>query len=808
MKTQFSAITHWLPTLLLLTGWTDTARAGTDFFSTAPGQGAPDGICDVWQFSYNAWGLSSEGDEDKDGSSNIDESVNGTNPRKASDCLREVKVKTTAKSYAFTFEAKAGKKYSVVSDESSGGTFDTVETQTSPVNGQTEFLATRDNPSQTIAVARTAKEARVYKLEVSDADSDGDDVSNWAEYKTGTDPRNPSTPHNASDGAASDGETLGAVLALAAADNGILHLLKHGKAAAHIPENSKFYQKIMIYLAERGGLPSSSSGIARGDFNGDGFADLAIGIPRENGNGATASGSVVVIHGSSNGLVASATGVPAAQFWSQGTTGISGENETSDRFGTALASGEFNGDNFSDLAIGIPGEDITVSGTAHPNAGRAVIIYGSPVGLAASGTSMVRAAQTFDLCSGTLPTVITEGISSQIFPDNASLGQSLAWGDFNGDTIGDLAIGAPNMTVKSDGAFFADSEAGQVWILFGSLNNGLVRSGSQIVTQIGNLSVFGLTGPRTGWHNGAALAGGDFNGDGVSDLVLGAPDASTDFKSENGLATVFPGVAGEGLNWGRGQLIGASSVGLVGQSGDEFGSSFAAGDFDNDGLDDLAIGVPEQPGRRTVNSDGSVTDRDLAAGAVHVMFGDSRTMLTRSGSQSFNQNVLFGSGREAGDRFGYALAAGDFNGDTITDLAIGVPREDLAGGADAGEVNVIYGATGFGLSAANSPVPQRLGDVSAQAGAQFGRSLSAWNFGRNQRIVLPPFNLTVNIRAADLAVGVPFKDISGKADAGAMRVFYGTTSGLTFTGEQEWTKDTAGVPGITSAGDFFGSTGY
>jgi hypothetical protein len=69
-------------------------------------------------------------------------------------------------------------------------------------------------------------------------------------------------------------------------------------------------------------------------------------------------------------------------------------------------------------------------------------------------------------------------------------------------------------------------------------------------------------------------------------------------------------------------------------------------------------------------------------------------------------------------------------------------------------------------------------------------------------------NLIITIRTSDLAVGVPFKDIAGKADAGAMHVFYGTGSGLTFTGEQEWTKDTAGVPGTTSAGDFFGAAGY
>ena len=791
-------IKRWLSVLLLLIGLTGPALAGSDFFSTGPGQGTPDGLCDVWQAIYNGWGLDPAADTDKDGGSNYDECTSGTDPRQAGDCLRVKNGVSSAAKIVFNFKAKAGKIYRMVSDESAGGAFSTVVSQ----------LAAADDANQTISVAKRAGKQKLYKLEVEDADSDNDGVSDWAEIKMGTDPRNPTTPTNASCGVVSDAVTLSSVLAVSAADAGIEHLLQHSQAAAHASAKSKLYKRIIVYLAKAGKLPSCSSGISRGDFNGDGFADLAVGIPSEDAPaGTSGSGAVVVIYGSANGLTATTAGIPAPQFWSQNTDGISGASESGDRFGTALASGEFNGDAFSDLAIGVPGEDITVGTTAHPNTGRVVIIYGSSVGLAASGTNMVHASQSFDLTSGTMPAVITYRISSEIFPDNASVGQSLAWGDFNGDTIGDLAIGAPNMAVKNDFALFADSEAGQVWILFGSLNNGLTRSGSQILTQSGNLPLFGLGSVRRGWHNGASLVGGDFNGDGVSDLVIGAPDASTGGKNGNGLLTVFPGVAGEGLDWGGGNIVGSGSVGVVSQTGDHFGVSFAAGDFDHDGFDDLAIGTPDLPGRRTVNSNGSVTDRDLAAGAVHVLFGHPTTILTNSGFQSLDQNVLFGSGREAGDRFGFSLAAGDFNGDTIADLAIGVPLEDLAGGNDAGEVNVIFGSSN-GLSATKTPAPQRLGDTSAQAGAQFGRVLSAWNFGRNQKVVIPFINLIVTIRTADLAVGVPFKDISGAADAGAMHVFYGTTSGLTFTGEQEWTQDSPGIPGGSEAGDLFGSAGY
>jgi len=570
---------------------------------------------------------------------------------------------------------------------------------------------------------------------------------------------------------------------------------KETPSSPHLPKDAKHLKNLLRELTKKGTVPPTSSGVARGDYNGDGFADLAVGIPGEDAGSISAAGAVIVIYGSANGLVSentTALRVPAPQFWSQASTGISGGDESGDRFGTALAAGEFNGDAFSDLAIGVPGEDLSSGGTNIPNAGRVVIIYGSSAGLAASGTSIVRAAQSFDLVSGTAPTVITARISSEIFPENASLGQTLAWGDFNGDTIGDLAIGAPNMAVKDDSAFFKDTEAGQVWVLFGSVRNGIIRTGSQLVTQAGNLAFSGFGSPRGGWHNGAALTAGDFNGDGTSDLVLSAPDATVGGKSEVGLFTVFPGVAGVGLDWGRGRFIGSGTVGVTSQPGEHFGFSFAVGDFDRDGRSDLAIGAPNQ------RSD---------AGAVHILFGDATTLLDQESPQFCDQNSLFGSGREAGDRFGHSLAAGDFNGDTFADLAIGVPREDLAGTTDAGEINIVFGS-GAGLTTTGSLPPQRLGDVNAQAGAQFGRSLSAWNFGRNQRIVLPLTGLILTLRAADLAVGVPLKDIAGQVDAGAIHIFYGTSAGLTFTGEQEWTQNSPGIPGGSEAGDLFGGAAY
>jgi FG-GAP repeat len=102
-------------------------------------------------------------------------------------------------------------------------------------------------------------------------------------------------------------------------------------------------------------------------------------------------------------------------------------------------------------------------------------------------------------------------------------------------------------------------------------------------------------------------------------------------------------------------------------------------DFNNDGADDLAVGVP-------LDSVGAM----VGAGAVNVLYG-SASGLTGTGSQLFTQ---VGGAVEAGDGFGFAMAGGDFNGDTFTDLGVGAPFEDVGGTVDAGAVSVLPGSAG------------------------------------------------------------------------------------------------------------------
>ena len=96
--------------------------------------------------------------------------------------------------------------------------------------------------------------------------------------------------------------------------------------------------------------PPSDDPTALSDFNGDGFADLAIGAPYEDVGSLTDAGAVNVLYGSGGGLQATS---PDDQFWTQNSPSVRGTAKYNDQFGKSVAAGDFNHDGFADLAIGV-----------------------------------------------------------------------------------------------------------------------------------------------------------------------------------------------------------------------------------------------------------------------------------------------------------------------------------------------------------------------------------------------------------------------------------------------------------------------
>jgi hypothetical protein len=418
---------------------------------------------------------------------------------------------------------------------------------------------------------------------------------------------------------------------------------------------------------------------------------------------------------------------------------------------------DFNGDGADDLAIGVPFENVG----SVVAAGAVNVLYGSAVG----GLSGI---------DSDLFTQDTAGVGSAA-EEGDVFGFALATGDFNGDTFADLAVGVPGESVGSVVA------GGAVNVLYGSAD-GLSGIGSDLFTQVGSAA-------ETDDTFGFALAAGDFNTDTFADLAAGAPFENAGSIVDAGAVSVLPGSA-TGLTTTGGRLFTQDSpgVGSAAESGDLFGFSLAAGDFNTDTFADLAIGAPfEDTGPSLVD-----------AGAVNVLYG-SATGLTGSGSQLFTQNSPnVGSSAEVGDNFGYSLAAGDYNGNGFADLAIGAPFEDTGPGlVDAGAVNVLRGSASK-LVATSQIFTQDSSGVgsAAEVGDTFGFALTAADFN--------------NDTFADLAVGVPFEDAGpGLVDAGAVNVlvgFPGIGSVLTGAGSQLFTQDSPGVGSSAEAFDSFGFT--
>ena len=493
-------------------------------------------------------------------------------------------------------------------------------------------------------------------------------------------------------------------------------------------------------------IGSGPSPASAADFDRDGYADLAIGVKWEAVGSLYQAGAVNVMYGTFVGIT-----VANDQIWTQDDLFAGDGSEAIDYFGQALAAGDFDGDGAADLAVGVPGEDIG----AVLSAGAVQILYGSsPDGFVATGT------QFWHQDSPDVGGVAEQG---DLF------GSALAVGDFDGDGHDDLAVGAFGEAVGTE------SGAGAVNVLYGTAV-GLSAVGNQLWFE-GNNGLAGVA--RADDWFGAALAAGDFDGDGRDDLAIGIKSEDVGegagLISDTGRVVVLYGTA-NGLS-ATGSQSWDDNVSDVIESNDYFGESLATGDFDGDGYADLAVGAPRED-----------VVQMLDAGRVTVLYG-SPDGLTSEGARGFTLEAY-----TANDRYGYALAAGDFDGNGFDELAVGIPYEDLSTWGDIGAVEILHGGSGglhHRLGSAEFWSQDKAGVVdAAEPGDLFGAALAAGNFNDDNYV--------------DLAVGIPEEDIDTKGNAGAVQILYGSAQGITVTGNQFFHQDSTWIEGVAEQDDHFG----